>query len=195
MISLHVMDNQYFRIDRISLLRSTSSWQTFLDVWSLQVSTPKAHKCGNLENASIISSGLMNSLNSHTIRSVQSSNHSCAWRIDRCVSRYSLHCSRSERRVARNGNKAPRLTVTTDVDRTGGHGCQIGFLDCMCFALRDWRTMALLRYAAKFDPFLSLDCAPRPPPWCSPRKEGIKFCHLATLQEKDPCFWKKYSSM
>ena len=35
--------------------------------------------------------------------------------------------------------------------------------------------MAPLRYAAKFDPFLSLDCA---------RVEGveeIKFCHLATM--------------
>ena len=41
---------------------------------------------------------------------------------------------------------------------------------------------ATLRYAAKFDPFLSLDCA---------RVEGVgvKFCHLATLhtrvQERD----------
>ena len=37
--------------------------------------------------------------------------------------------------------------------------------------------MAPLRYAAKFDPFLSLDCA---------RVEGVgaqsKFCHLATLE-------------
>ena len=31
--------------------------------------------------------------------------------------------------------------------------------------------MAPLRCAAKFDPFLSLDCAPpRPPPWRNPRK-------------------------
>ena len=30
--------------------------------------------------------------------------------------------------------------------------------------------MALLRYAAKFDPFLSLDCA------------GLGDCHLATLE-------------
>ena len=30
--------------------------------------------------------------------------------------------------------------------------------------------MAPLRYAAKFDPFLSLDCNPRPPPWRNPRK-------------------------
>ena len=44
-------------------------------------------------------------------------------------------------------------------------------------------TMAPLRYAAKFDPFLSLDCAPQPPPWRNLRKgkEGIKFCHLATV--------------
>ena len=38
--------------------------------------------------------------------------------------------------------------------------------------------MAPLRYAAKFDPFLSLDCA---------RVEGVgaqsKFCHLATLMQ------------
>ena len=31
-------------------------------------------------------------------------------------------------------------------------------------------TMAPLHYAAKFDPFLSLDCAPRPTPWRNPRK-------------------------
>ena len=30
--------------------------------------------------------------------------------------------------------------------------------------------MAPLRYAAKFDPFLSLDCAPHPPHWHNPRK-------------------------
>ena len=30
--------------------------------------------------------------------------------------------------------------------------------------------MAPLRCAAKFDPFLSLDCAPTPPPWRNPRK-------------------------
>ena len=30
--------------------------------------------------------------------------------------------------------------------------------------------MAPLRCAAKFDPFLSLDCAPFPPPWRNPRK-------------------------
>ena len=35
-------------------------------------------------------------------------------------------------------------------------------LDCMCLALWAWRTMAPLRCAAKFDPFLSLDCAPTP---------------------------------
>ena len=42
------------------------------------------------------------------------------------------------------------------------HGCQMAiakFLDCICLALRAWRTMAPLRYAAKFDLFLSLDCA------------------------------------
>ena len=41
--------------------------------------------------------------------------------------------------------------------------------------------MAPLRYAAKFDPFLSLDCAPTPSTPTIQGKEGIKFCHLATL--------------
>ena len=54
-------------------------------------------------------------------------------------------------------------------------------------------TIALLRYAAKFDPFLSLDCAFTPSTLCPQAlhpgaiqgKEGIKFCRLATLvQEK-----------
>ena len=31
-------------------------------------------------------------------------------------------------------------------------------------------TMPPLRYAAKFDPFLSLNCAPRPPTWRNPRR-------------------------
>ena len=42
--------------------------------------------------------------------------------------------------------------------------------------------MAPLRYAAKFDPFLSWDCARVEGVWGrNPGKEGIKFCHLATL--------------
>ena len=41
--------------------------------------------------------------------------------------------------------------------------------------------MALLRYAAKFDSYLSLYCAPTLHPGTIQGKEGIKFCHLATL--------------
>ena len=43
--------------------------------------------------------------------------------------------------------------------------------------------MAPLRYAAKFDPFLSLDCASHAlQPGAIQGKEGIKFCPLATLE-------------
>ena len=38
------------------------------------------------------------------------------------------------------------------------------------FAPSGFWTIAPLRYAAKLDPFLSLDCAIRPPPWRNPRK-------------------------
>ena len=41
--------------------------------------------------------------------------------------------------------------------------------------------MAPLRYAAKFDPFPPLDCALALTPGAIQGKEGIKFCHLATL--------------
>ena len=44
-------------------------------------------------------------------------------------------------------------------------GCQMAiarFLDCMCLAVR--ASGLWLRYAAKLDPFLSLDCAPTPTP-------------------------------
>ena len=48
--------------------------------------------------------------------------------------------------------------------------------------------MAPLCYTAKFDPFLSLDCSPPPPSNKTQSKEGIKFCHLATLiQDKIGC--------
>ena len=53
-------------------------------------------------------------------------------------------------------------------------------------------TMAPLRYAAKFDPFLSLDCAPHPPPWHNPRKgrdqilpSGNLGCDSTTVTESD----------
>ena len=42
-------------------------------------------------------------------------------------------------------------------------------------------TMALLRYAAKFDPIISLE-TPTLHPGTIQGKEGIKFCHLATLR-------------
>ena len=41
--------------------------------------------------------------------------------------------------------------------------------------------MAPLHYAAKLDPFLSLDCNLALHPGAIQGKEGIKFCHLATL--------------
>ena len=64
------------------------------------------------------------------------------------------------------------------------HGCQMviaRIYDCMCLALWAWRTMALLRYAAKFDPFLSWIAPPTLHPGAIQGKEGIKFCYLATL--------------
>ena len=45
------------------------------------------------------------------------------------------------------------------------HGCQMaiaGFLGSYVFGPSGFWTMAPLRYAAKLDPFLSLDCAPTP---------------------------------
>ena len=54
-------------------------------------------------------------------------------------------------------------------------------LDCRRLALRAWRTMAQLCYAAKFDPFLSLDCAPCPPPWRNPRKGRDKILPSGNL--------------
>ena len=43
--------------------------------------------------------------------------------------------------------------------------------------------MAPLRYAAKFDPFLSLDCAPHPPPWRNPRKGRDQILPSGNLDE------------
>ena len=45
------------------------------------------------------------------------------------------------------------------------YGCQMAiarFLESYVFGPSGFWTMAPLRYAAKFDPFLSLDCAPTP---------------------------------
>ena len=45
------------------------------------------------------------------------------------------------------------------------HSCQMaiaGFLELYVFGPSGFWTMAPLRYAAKCDPFLSLDCAPTP---------------------------------
>ena len=45
-------------------------------------------------------------------------------------------------------------------------------------------TMPPLRNAANFDPFLSLDCSPALHPCAIQGKEGIKFCHLATVDHR-----------
>ena len=52
------------------------------------------------------------------------------------------------------------------------HGCQMAIarFKIIYFGPSGFWTMALQWYAAKFDPFLSLDCAPCPPPWRNPIK-------------------------
>ena len=41
-----------------------------------------------------------------------------------------------------------------------------------------------LCYTAKFDPFLSLDCTPRPPPWRNPRNQILPSGNLEKDNEK-----------
>ena len=65
--------------------------------------------------------------------------------------------------TAETGEVSIRKKGERKGERDVYHGCQIAlarFLDCMCLAL--WASGLWLRYAAKFDPFLSLDCAPTP---------------------------------
>ena len=57
----------------------------------------------------------------------------------------------------------PFFSSSASPSQSLSHGCQMviaGFLDRMCLALR--ASGLWLCYAAKFDPFLSLDCAPTP---------------------------------
>ena len=61
------------------------------------------------------------------------------------------------RRIDATKKNAPNADVTV-VD----HGCQMaiaGFLESYVFGPSGFWSMAPLRYAAKFDPLLSLDCA------------------------------------
>ena len=57
------------------------------------------------------------------------------------------------------------VSVTSSIHQVTAamaHGCQMaiaGFLESYVFGPLGFWTMAVLRYAAKFDPFLSLDCA------------------------------------
>ena len=58
-----------------------------------------------------------------------------------------------------------------------------GFLELYVLGSSGFWTMAPLRYAAKFDPFFSFWVAPHTLyPGAIQGKEGIKFCHLATLR-------------
>ena len=45
------------------------------------------------------------------------------------------------------------------VEQLLGHGCQMAIAGSYVFGPTGFWTMALLRCAANFDPFLSLDCA------------------------------------
>ena len=63
-----------------------------------------------------------------------------------------------------NGLKMTQNTIFEYVgeDLNPNHGCQMaiaGFLESYVFGPSGFWTMAPLRCAAKFDPFLSLDCA------------------------------------
>ena len=60
---------------------------------------------------------------------------------------------------------APKTKNKQKVGGGGNHGCLMAiarFLKSYVFGPSGFWTMAPLRYAAKFDPFLSLDCAPTP---------------------------------
>ena len=73
----------------------------------------------------------------------------------------------------RGGRSPPRGRKTPCAWLPDGYS---KFLDCNCLALQSWRTMAPLRCAAKFDPFLSLDCAPQPTtPAQSKERKGSHF--------------------
>ena len=70
------------------------------------------------------------------------------------------------------------------------HGCQMAiarFLDRRCLALRAWRTMAPLRYAAKFDPFLSLECVLCPPTRRNIRKGRDQILPSGNLEKDYNC--------
>ena len=85
------------------------------------------------------------------------------------VGRVVLESGGGDGKLPRSGEEGPRR-------RRALHGCQMviaRFKDCRVwpFGLEGlWLRYAPLRYAAKFDPFLSLDCAPSPPHWRNPRK-------------------------
>ena len=84
----------------------------------------------------------------------------------------------------RTPTDATTQTLLDEAARMFRHGCQMAiarFLDRMCLVLLGFWSMAPLRYAAKFDPFPSLDCALALQSGAIQGKEGIKLCHLATL--------------
>ena len=67
------------------------------------------------------------------------------------------------------------------------HGCQRAiarFLESYVFGPSGFWTMAPLRYDAKFDPFPSLDCAHRPPPWRNPRRGRDQLLPSGNLEEE-----------
>ena len=77
-----------------------------------------------------------------------------------------------------------------NIIRDNRHGCQMAiarFLESYVFGHSGFWTMAPLRYAAKFDAFLSLDCAPTPStPAQSKERKGSNF---AIWQ---PCYQPAY---
>ena len=87
----------------------------------------------------------------------------------------------------RTPTDATTQTLLDEAARMFRHGCQMAiarFLDRMCLVLRGFWSMAPLRYAAKFDPFLSLDCAPTPStPAQYKERKGSNF---------DICIWQHW---
>ena len=70
-----------------------------------------------------------------------------------------------EDKIERNVSLVLRYHQPPQLNLKVEHGCQMaiaGFLESYVFGPSGFWTMAPLRYAAKFDPFLSLDCASTP---------------------------------
>ena len=167
---------------KVCINQHPSSWKMTISWFNLLESRPIAQSCLRTSTSSSYAIKDIVSWQSYLIGCVKGRLRVCRYiQWNRVHNQFKRTCTHNRQTEAwelsdtgeklRKADQSSFTQVLHHSDSSQGYQMAIArILDCMCLALRAWRTMASLCCPAKFDPFLSLDCTPHPPLCRNPRE-------------------------